>query len=188
MLCCLWIAPLRAKKKGRPGWRRPLRVGMGMRGQAARSSCQRLSLRTVRRAMNRRRRSAPMPSPTRFSAKTSTSPVMSGATTTRATTPATTTRLRFHHGQLLRGLGRRVAHRLVGRPDGQANERLQMGQHHAARAAPGVAPHVDALAVRPLPETPARPTNRRGRWPSSSRTRSARSSPGAEAGLRSASR
>ena len=48
--------------------------------------------------MNRLSSSAPMPSPTRFSTKTSTSPVMSGAATTKATTPATTTRLRFHHG------------------------------------------------------------------------------------------
>ena len=47
--------------------------------------------------MNRRSSSVPMPRPTRFSAKTSTSPVSSGAATTSATTAATATRFLFHH-------------------------------------------------------------------------------------------
>ena len=52
----------------------------------------------------------------------------------------------------LRVLGSRVADRLVRRPDGQPDERLELGDHHALGAAPGVAPNVDAVAVRSLPE------------------------------------
>ena len=61
-------------------------------------------------------------------------------------------------GPLLRGLVNVRAHRLEGRPHGQSNGSLQVGQHHAARAAPGVAANVGALAFRSLPEhQPVRP-------------------------------
>ena len=70
-------------------------------------------------------------------------------------------------GPLLRGLVNVRAHRLEGRPHGQSNGSLQVGLHHAARAAPGVAANVEALAVRSLPERqPVRPaavTDRRRR-------------------------
>ena len=46
-----------------------------------------------------------------------------------------------------------VAHRLIGVPDRQSDHRLQVGYDQPARAAPSVAAHVDALAVRPLPES-----------------------------------
>ena len=49
--------------------------------------------------MNRRSSSAPMPSPTRFRKKSSTSSVSSGAAMTRVTTAGAQTRLRFHQGR-----------------------------------------------------------------------------------------
>ena len=149
---------MRAKKKGRPRMETTLACWDGYE-RASGPSCQRLNLCTVRRARNCRRSSSPMPSPTRFSAKTSTSPVMSGAATTRATTPATTTRLRFHHGRASQGPCQRPRSPARGPSRWAAQWQPPGGSAPRRESSPRCgAANVEALAVRSLPERqPVRP-------------------------------
>ena len=166
MLCCLWIAPLRAKKKGRPRLETTLACWDGYESASGPKLLS--AADPPRRAphVELPEQQRPDAQPDEVQREDLHVAGDERRHNDQGDHPGYHDPLALPPRPLLRGLDRRVAHWRVGRPDGQPDGSLQMGQHHAARAAPGVAPHVDALAPVsgygagwPLPKRqPVRPT------------------------------